>query len=76
MVVNQNYDSSWRVNEGIGQVFSEGGLIGVRVPKGEQHLELVYRSYLFYIGALITFVTGALSLFLWRHERGTSSTPL
>jgi len=69
MVVNQNYDPSWRVNSGSGEVFSEGGLIGVRVPEGRQRLELVYRNYLFYLGALVTFLTGALSLLWWRYER-------
>jgi uncharacterized membrane protein YfhO len=68
-VVNQNYDPAWRVGEGSGEVFSEGNLLGVRVPEGRQRLELVYRNYLFYVGAIITFLTGIISLLVWRHER-------
>ena len=72
VVVNQNYDPSWRIGKGSGEVFSEGGLIGIRLPEGEQELELVYRNYFFYLGAFITFVTGVLSLLVWRHERRIS----
>jgi len=69
MVVNQNYDPAWRLSEGSGEVFSEGGLIGVRVPEGKQRLTLAYRNYFFYLGAIVTFLTCVLSLFVWRHER-------
>jgi uncharacterized membrane protein YfhO len=68
--VNQNYDPAWRVGEGSGEVFSEGNLLGVRVPEGRQRLKLVYRSYLFDVGAIITFLTGILSLLVWRYEHG------
>ncbi len=71
VVVNQNFDSGWRVAEGSGRVFSEGGLIGVQVPEGKQRLKLVYRNYVFYLGAAITFLTGVLTMLLWRHERRT-----
>ena len=47
MVVNQNYDPNWRLAEGDGEVFSEGGLIGVRLRAGAHHLEVAYRSYPF-----------------------------
>src|SRR5208282_1478057 len=53
LVVNQNYDPSWRIVEGAGDVFSEGGLIAVRIPAGKQHIRLAYRSYPFLIGAVI-----------------------
>lgn len=71
VVVNQNFDSAWRVAEGSGRVFSEGGLIGVQVPEGKQRLKLIYRNYVFYIGAAISFLTGVLTVLLWRYERRT-----
>jgi hypothetical protein len=70
LVINQNYDPAWRVGEGSGEVFSEGNLLGVRVPEGRQRLELVYRNYVFYVGAIVTFLTGIISLLVWRYERG------
>lgn len=68
MVVNQNYDPAWRLVEGNGEVFSEGGLIGVRIGAGRQHLKLAYRSYPFLIGAVITLLTSVSTLLLWRCE--------
>jgi uncharacterized membrane protein YfhO len=38
-------------------VFSQGGLIAVRVPAGAQRLRLVYRSDFFRIGAAISLLT-------------------
>jgi hypothetical protein len=66
LVVNQNYDANWRLVEGEGEVFSEGGLIGVRIRAGRQHLKLIYRSYLFLAGAAVTLVTFIVGLALWR----------
>ncbi len=66
LVVNQNFDQDWRLAEGKGKVFSEGGLIGVRLPAGTQHLKLVYRSYLFLFGAAVTFLTWIVALVVWR----------
>jgi hypothetical protein len=71
VVVNQNFDSAWRVADGSGRVISEGGLIGVQVPEGKQRLKLIYRNYAFYVGAAITCLSGVLTVLLWRHERRT-----
>ena len=68
MVVNQNYDPSWRLVEGQGELGSHDGLIAVRVPAGRQHIELAYRSYLFVIGLVVTLVTSLAALLLWRYE--------
>ncbi len=72
MVVNQNYNPNWRLAEGDGEVFSEGGLIGVRLSAGTHHLELVYRSYPFLAGAALTLLTcvGALVVRGARLDRG------
>jgi len=66
MTVNQNYDANWRLVEGKGEVFSEDGLIAVRLPAGAQHLRLAYRSYSFSAGAVVTLVTSIAALILWR----------
>ncbi len=68
VVVNQNYDSNWRLAEGRGEVFSDGGLIGIRVPRGSEHLKLVYRSYPFMAGAAVTFLTCLAAILLWRRS--------
>lgn len=68
LIVNQNYDPSWRVVEGHGRVFSQGGLIGVWIGAGKQRLKLAYRSYAFLIGAAITFLSSIGTLLLWRLE--------
>ncbi len=67
-VINQNYDSNWRLAQGRG-VFSQGGLIAVRVPAGAQRLRLVYRSDFFRIGAAISLLTCLIALALWRREQ-------
>ncbi len=66
LVVNENYDPNWRLAEGKGEVFPEGGLIGVRVPSGAQHLKLVYRSYLLLFGAALTLLTWIVAFVVWR----------
>ncbi len=74
-VINQNYDSNWRLARGRGVVFSQDGLIAVRVPAGAQHLRLVYRSNAFRIGAVISLLTCLLALALWRRERHRTARP-
>jgi len=65
VVINQNYDTNWRLARGRGEVFSQGGLIAVRVPAGGQHLRLVYRSNAFLVGAAISLLTAVITLALW-----------
>jgi uncharacterized membrane protein YfhO len=57
MVLNQNYDPNWRLRRGNGHVFSAGGLVGVALPPGGQHLQLAYTSYPFLFGAALTMLT-------------------
>jgi hypothetical protein len=68
LIVNQVYDSDWRVVEGSGEVIFAGSLIGVRLPPGRQHLRLAYRSNAFRLGALVTFVTFIVAIVVWRRE--------
>lgn len=68
MVVNQVYDPNWRVVEGSGKVVSAGGLVGVRIPPGRQHLKLAYRSLAFVAGLIITFLTSIVAVVICRRE--------
>jgi len=68
MVVNQNYEPGWRLVKGRGDVFSRGGLIGMILPTGRQHLELAYRSPAFMAGLAITILTFMAMFVIWRNE--------
>ena len=83
LVINQNYDPSWRLTEGTGQVFELGalppsalryflpvsGLLAVQVPAGHQRVELRYRPTSVIAGTAITLITLLVSLALWLVER-------
>jgi hypothetical protein len=73
LIVNQVYDSNWRVVEGNGEVTSEGGMIGVHVPSGRQHLRLAYRSRAFTLGVIVTFLTCIVAGWVWRREASLNS---
>ena len=68
MVLNQNYDSGWHLEQGQGTVFSKDTLIGVELPAGQQHIVLAYGSRPFLIGMAFTLATFLLMLLLWRYE--------
>ncbi len=57
LVINQNYDSNWKLARGRGQVGSYHGLLAVRAAGGAQHITLVYRSDFFVLGAVISLLT-------------------
>jgi len=71
MVVNQNYDRSWCVTEGNGEVFSHGGLLAVRIPAGEQRITLGYRDRAFAIGAAVTIATLLIASLAVARETGS-----
>lgn len=68
MVVNQNYESGWRLVKGQGEIFSRGGLIGVRLPAGRQQLELAYHNPAFVLGLVITMLTFMAMFMVWRYD--------
>lgn len=68
LVINQNYDSGWKVTDGQGVVLSHTGLLAVRLPEGHQRLKLTYSSFAFAIGLSITALTFLVTLVLWRRE--------
>ncbi len=69
MVVNQNYDPSWRVVSGAGPAFSQDGLLAVRVPAGESHVDLRYRSRAVLYGFAVTLLTAIGAIVFFRIER-------
>jgi len=88
VIINQNYDPSWRLARGTGQVFGFGalhprgipgvpslpGLLAVIVPAGHQRLELRYRPASVIAGAAISLITLLVSLALWFAERRKAIT--
>jgi hypothetical protein len=69
LIVNQNYDDGWRLAHGVGEVFSNDGLIGVRLPAGKQHLVLTYVSNSFRLGVAIGLLALVAMLVLLRYEQ-------
>jgi hypothetical protein len=88
VIINQNYDPSWRLARGTGQVFGFGalhptgipgvpslpGLLAVIVLAGHQRLELRYRPASVIAGAAISLITLLVSLALWFAERRKAIT--
>ena len=72
LVVNSNYDESWRVIEGAGEVFSHDGLLAVRIPAGSHRLSIAYRSPRFMAGVLLALAAAA--VIAWRVRRDQTST--
>jgi len=69
LVVNQNYDWSWRVTSGDGAVISNDGLLAVRVAGGKGKITLRYVSVPVIIGAVITAMTIFAAIVLVRRRR-------
>ena len=69
LVINQNYDSSWRVTSGAGEVYSADDLIGVRVPAGKTRITLRYVSIPAIVGAIISLLTICATVIVIRYDR-------
>ena len=69
LIVNQNYERGWHLADGSGEVYSDDGLIGVRLPAGKQRLRLAYLSNSFRLGVLISLLTLAAMVVLIYYER-------
>jgi uncharacterized membrane protein YfhO len=68
LTINQNYNEGWRLSAGRGELFANGGLIGVRLPAGRQRLTLSYRSVQFLYGLVVSLLGFAAMLLLWRFD--------
>jgi uncharacterized membrane protein YfhO len=72
LVINQNYNRSWRLSRGHGQVVNYRGLLAVKMPPGRQLLTLSYRSEQFFAGlavAAVAILLAAGLTVLWRDTR-------
>jgi hypothetical protein len=69
LVVNQNYDPSWRVMTGAGRTFSRDGLLAMRVPAGKSLIDLRYISSAVLYGFGISLLTLIGAIVLFRIER-------
>jgi hypothetical protein len=69
LVINQNYDTEWKVNQGRGELFKRNGLLAVEVPAGKQRLELSYHSTSFFHGCLIFLVGLIATVWLYLIQR-------
>ena len=69
LVVNQNYDPSWRVTSGRGTVFSNDGLLAVRVGDGRGRIALRYISVPVICGAIVSAMTVFAAVALVKRSR-------
>ncbi|HYL58339.1 MAG TPA: hypothetical protein VEU51_05670 [Candidatus Acidoferrales bacterium] len=69
LVVNQNYDLSWRVTSGRGTAFSNDGLLAVRVADGKGKITLRYISVPVIGGAIVTALTIFAAIALVKRNR-------
>ncbi len=65
LVINQNYYPAWKLVGGSGEVFSDDGLLGVRLHSGRQKIRLQFIDYYFIVGIIVTLaaIFGAVVLF-------------
>lgn len=68
LVINQNYDPSWRVTSGAGETFSQNGLLAVHLPAGKNRIILRYVSLAAICGMLVSILTALAACALWRYE--------
>jgi hypothetical protein len=76
LVINQNYDPSWRTMSGAGPTFSDDGLLAVPVAAGKNQVVLRYRSMPAIYGLAITLLTTLCAIALARSERGRIIKPI
>jgi hypothetical protein len=70
LVINQNYDSGWRVARGSpGIVTSYRGLLAVHVQRGSEEIRLEYLPVSIVFGAIVSLLTVAGSILLCRYWR-------
>lgn len=76
MVINQNYDTPWKLYRGNGEVFSNDGLLAIRLPPGAQEIELRYHSQPFAAGLLISVLAlmAAGLIVIYESRRGYAPT--
>ena len=76
LVINQNYDPSWRVMSGADQTLSWDGLLAVRVPAGKSRIVLRYVGIAEICGLVITLLTTLGAIMLALAERRHRTEPV
>jgi len=71
LVINQNYDPSWRATSGAGPAFSENGLLAVPVTAGKSLVVLRYLSFPALYGLATTILSILSAIVLLRIERAS-----
>ena len=69
LVINQNYDPSWRTRSGAGHPFSDDGLLAVPVAAGKSEVVLRYLSLRALYGLAITLLAILAAIVFARVER-------
>jgi hypothetical protein len=69
MLINQNYDASWQLIAGRGQMLAHQGLLAISLPAGKQTLKIKYLSWPLRIGAALSTLTLLAGLGLSIFER-------
>jgi hypothetical protein len=69
LLINQNYDDSWQLISGSGQMLAHEGLLAISLPAGKQTLTIKYVSWPLRIGAAISILTLVVGLGLMIVER-------
>ncbi len=65
LIVNQNFYPGWRVMSGRGEVYSDDGQLAVRVPPGQQEVELGFRPAYLFPSMLLSLLAAAATVLLW-----------
>ena len=65
LVINQNMYPGWQVDQGLGETYSEHGLVGVQIPAGHQHIDIIYRPTNIVWAYLLTFSATAVLVGVW-----------
>jgi len=68
LVINQNMYPGWRVVDGEGETYSEGGLLAVHIPSGNQRIEIAYRPTNIVWAYLLTFLATVTLVAVWLIE--------
>ena len=66
LVINQNYFPGWRLERGVGDVTSRGGLLSVRLPAGIQEITLGFLPMHLAIAATMTLLGLSATILLWK----------
>jgi hypothetical protein len=65
LVLNQNYIPGWRVESGVGDLASQGGLLSVRLPAGSQDIVLRFRPEHIALAMTFTLLGLVVTVLLW-----------